>query len=230
MINDELGSLTAKALSPSNLVKYDVEPLQYADDIPIANQQEILRGKLPGYDQAVIYANQEQIPQLLNPLESPKMGGLNAGGVLRKELTPTPLAKMDEVGYNGRGSAEGTWSKGWYKSDGSINYPPNNGAVLGSEETITLQPGGKLGRYGKVRSNSNYVTDVGADSNKLALPPNTNPAQYYEYEIVKPISNTVKSIVAEWPIGSKMGGAPQYELPMSIEDLRLQGFIKLIIK
>jgi len=87
-----------------------------------------------------------------------------------------------------------------------------------------------LGRFGEVKPNSNYITDIGVSPNKVALPPDTNPAQYYEYEIIKPIPNTVKSTVAEWPIGSGTGGAPQYELPMPIEDLRLQGFIKLIIK
>jgi hypothetical protein len=120
--------------------------------------------------------------------------------------------------------------KGWYKADGSINYPPNNGAVPGTIETITLQPGGKLGRYGEVKVNSNYITDAGVASNKLALPPNTDPAHYYEYEIVKPIPDTVKSTITEWPIGSGTGGATQYELPMPIETLRLQGYIKLIIK
>ena len=74
--------------------------------VPIANQQEILRGKLPGYDKAVINAEKAGIPVQTNAIESPKMSVENAGDLLRKELMPTPLAKMDEVGYNVRGSAE----------------------------------------------------------------------------------------------------------------------------
>ncbi len=38
----------------------------------------------------------------------------------------------------------------WYKKDGSINYPPNNGAVKGPEKEITLEVGDTIGRYGDV--------------------------------------------------------------------------------
>lgn len=98
----------------------------------------------------------------------------------------------------------------------------------GSKETITLQPGGKLGRYGKVRSNSNYVTIAGTDSKKLALPPNTDPSEYYEYDILKPIPETVKSTAMEWPPSSGTGGGPQLELPMTIEELRHLGYIRKV--
>ena len=119
---------------------------------------------------------------------------------------------------------------GWYNPDGSINYPPNNGAVAGTEKTVTLQPGKKLGRFGEVRPESNYVTDAGVHPDKAALPPHTSPSEYRVYEIVKPIPNTIKSTVAEWPIGSGTGGATQYELPMPILDLLDEGYLKIKIK
>jgi len=155
-------------------------------------------------------------------------GGI-IGGVVGYQTAPRVFNALDNIGMGTKiaGSVvEDVGSKGWYNTDGSINYPPNNGAVPGTSETITLQPGGKLGRFGEVKSNSNYVTDAGVSPDKVALPPNTNPAQYYEYEIIKPIPNTIKSTVAEWPFASGTGGAPQYELPMPIEDLIRGGYIK----
>ena len=86
-------------------------------------------------------------------------------------------------------AAEGVIESGidtsWYKPDGSINYPPNNGAVSGTEVNMTLKPGGALGRYGNIGEKSNFVTQIGADASKLALPPNTNPAIYQEFEVIK---------------------------------------------
>ena len=41
-------------------------------------------------------------------------------------------------------------SRPWYKPDRTKNYPPNNGAVPGSEELINLPEGTIIVRYGKI--------------------------------------------------------------------------------
>ena len=111
----------------------------------------------------------------------------------------------------------------WYKPDGSINYPPNNGAVPGTEVNMTLKPGGTLGRYGNIGEKSNFVTQTGADASKLALPPNTNPAIYQEFEVIKEISGTIQAEIAPW--GGSAGGGLQYELPKPILQLIKEGYI-----
>ena len=114
---------------------------------------------------------------------------------------------------------------GWIKPDGSMNYPPNNGAVLGTEKTVTLQPGQSLGRYGTIGPNSNFTTAPGAAPNSLALPPNTSPSVYTEINVIKPLPGVTQSTIAEWPIGSGTGGGIQYQLPKPITILRTEGYI-----
>ena len=52
----------------------------------------------------------------------------------------------------------------WYKNDGSINYPPNNGAVRGTEKECYIK-----NRYGswsfwkKIGPDSKFVTQTGVD-------------------------------------------------------------------
>lgn len=68
--------------------------------------------------------------------------------------------------------------------------------------------------YGHIGEKSNNVTQTGADASKLALPPNTNPAIYQEFEVIKEILGTVQAEIAPW--GGSAGGGLQYELPMPI--------------
>lgn len=79
------------------------------------------------------------------------------GGGTASEVDPIP--ELNTV-------VEGGTNTSWYKPDGSINYPPNNGAV------------------------------PGADASKLALPPNTNPAIYQEFEVVKETPGTIQAEIA----------------------------------
>ena len=111
----------------------------------------------------------------------------------------------------------------WYNPDGSINYPPNNGAVPGTEVNITLKPGDTFGRYGEIGPESNFVTQPNADPNQLALPPNTDPSIYQEFIVIKEIVNVIQSEIASWA-GSE-GGGLQYELPMPILRLIEKGYI-----
>lgn len=48
----------------------------------------------------------------------------------------------------------------------------------------------------------------------MTLPPNTNPATYQEFEVIKETPGTVQAEIAPW--GGSVGGGLQYELPMPI--------------
>lgn len=117
----------------------------------------------------------------------------------------------------------GSQPNSWYNSDGSLNYPPNNGAVVGTDKNITLEVGKRLGRYGEIKNNSQYVTDANSSPNTLSLPPNTDPNLYTEFEVIKSIPKTTSSIVAPW--GTSPGGGTQYYLPNDINWLLRNGYI-----
>ena len=117
---------------------------------------------------------------------------------------------------------EGT-SNTWYKADGSMNYPPNNGAISGTEKVVELQPGQSLGRYGNIGPKSDFVTAPGASPDSLSLPPNTSPSVYTEIRVLKPIPGVTQSTVAPW--GGSSGMGIQYQLPKPLEILRMEGYI-----
>ena len=104
-----------------------------------------------------------------------------------------------------------------------MNYPPNNGAVPGAEEVVTLKPGKTIGRYGNIGDKSNFVTKPGASADKLSLPPTTSPDIYQEFVVVKPIPQTTRATIKAW--GGSSGGGIQYELPMPIKQLIKEGYI-----
>lgn len=122
--------------------------------------------------------------------------------------------------YNGTEFTE------WHYPDGTINPPPYNGAIHGTEQVIKFQPGQRFGRYGEIRPTSNFVTEVGADPGSLSFPPFTDPAIYQEFEVLVPIPNVTQSTVAPW------GGAPgyglQWQLPYPIEDLLNMRWIRTV--
>lgn len=128
------------------------------------------------------------------------------------------------AGYNAtKNPVEFPEYNSWYNEDGTLNYPPYNGAVPGTEENIILKPGQMIGRYGEVGKKSNFVTQVGVEADMLSLPPTTSPSLYREYIVVKEIPNTIKAEIAAW--GSSSGGGIQYELPSPILELIKEGYL-----
>ena len=111
----------------------------------------------------------------------------------------------------------------WYKRNGEINYPPNNGAVPGTEKVVTLNPGDRIGRYGNITPTSTFVTKPGASSSQLSLPPNTDPSVYQEFIVIKPIVDAEAAIIAPW--GNSCGGGIQYNLPNTLQWLIDNGYL-----
>jgi hypothetical protein len=165
------------------------------------------------------------------------VGNVTAAGTLAEAgTTAKTVAQEVETGANSASSDETaavaqaaktpeiTGKAQWYNADGSINYPPNGGRILGTEVNRTLETGEVLGRYGGVGPKSNYVTESGVDPSTLSLPPTTDPSKYQEFIVVKPIPGVIQSKVAAW--GGDPGGGLQYELPMTINELLRLGYIK----
>ncbi len=103
------------------------------------------------------------------------------------------------------------------------DFPPNNGAVIGTEKEITLQPG-TYGRYGEIGTKSNFITQAGASPSTLSLPPMNNGI-YIEIQVIKPIPNVIQSVVAPWAPWGGVGGGIQYVLPYPIKVLKVLGYI-----
>ena len=112
----------------------------------------------------------------------------------------------------------------WKRSDGSTWWPPHDGAVPGTKETVTLPAGMVFGRIGSDRGT--YVAPPGTPPEQLSLCPGTDTSVYSEYRIVKEIPGVEKAAVAAW--FDKPGGGTQYKLPDSIINLVINGFIQKI--
>ena len=114
----------------------------------------------------------------------------------------------------------------WTRPDGSTWWPPNNGAVPGSEKMVTLRKGSEFGRIGA--NSGSYVAPPNTSPERLALKPGTDVAVYNEYRVIKDIPQVQQAEVAAW--FDMPGGGVQYKLPASINELMEMGYIELIIK
>ncbi|QBH02161.1 DUF4237 domain-containing protein [Xanthomonas oryzae] len=126
----------------------------------------------------------------------------------------------------------------WVKSDGTIDWPTkeNSGFDDGFDappKIIDLRPGATFDRYGGRIDGSGEFFDTGkfvaakdVPFEQRSLPDSSLNAPYRQYEVVKPIPGVNSGNAAPW--FGKPGGGVQYQLPMSIDDLLVNGFIRLI--
>ena len=112
-----------------------------------------------------------------------------------------------------------------YSNSQKINWPPNDGAVEGTQKIVTLKAGSVYGRYGGIHPNSCYMTEYGTDPSKLSLSPNTDISIYDTLIVRRNIENVEQSEIAPW-FGSS-GGGTQYMLPISIKDLIERGYLEV---
>ncbi|WP_439444157.1 glycohydrolase toxin TNT-related protein [Listeria aquatica] len=161
------------------------------------------------------------------------------GGVLRTSAYVEDWKeKLDESGLTDvvlglglsvaaiRGSTTFNKLDKWKNSDGSIKWPPNNGAIPGTEKLISLQKGETFGRIGS--NYGKFVAPRGTNPDKLSLAPGTDTTVYKEYVVIKEIPKVESADVAPW--FDKPGGGKQMLLPYSINDLLQGGYIRELRK
>ncbi|WP_257154482.1 hemagglutinin repeat-containing protein [Pseudomonas sp. ICMP 8385] len=155
---------------------------------------------------------------------------LGAKGVRAPVVNPTPaqVATAEKLGVDPR----------WVKSDGSPDWPTkaNNGfdgGFDGPPRVAELQPGQTFDRYGGRFDEKGNFTDQGkfvapkdVPFDQRALPDSSLKSPYQQYEVIKPIPEVNSGNAAPW--FGKPGGGTQYQLPMSIDELLKEGFIKPI--
>ena len=79
----------------------------------------------------------------------------------------------------------------------ATNYPPNNGAVYGTEIVEEMQPGMTLDRFGNVGPSSCYMSPEGTPIPARSLMPGVDLDVYSKFTVVKPFPAT-KSLIAPW--------------------------------
>lgn len=105
-------------------------------------------------------------------------------------------------------------SVGWKLPDGSPWYPPNGGAIPGTEKTITLPAGAQVDRYGN--PNGTYLAPVGTPAPARALPyePTTEPTKFIT---TQPIPNVTEGFATPW--FNQPGTGRQWQLPTTPNNL-----------
>lgn len=156
---------------------------------------------------------------------------VTAGSKVRAAVvnpTPAQLATAEKLGVDPR----------WVKSDGSPDWPTkaNNGfdgGFDGPPKVAELQPGQTFDRYGGRFDEKGNFTDQGkfvapedVPFEQRSLPDSSLTSPYRKYEVIKPIPGVNAGDAAPW--FGKPGKGTQYQLPMSIDELLKEGFIKPI--
>ncbi|MEC2072515.1 T7SS effector LXG polymorphic toxin [Alkalihalophilus marmarensis] len=110
--------------------------------------------------------------------------------------------------------------KYYNQNTGEINWPPNDGFVLGTQKVETLNPGTKLDRYGN--PTGSFLAPESDSFPSRSLAPHSEKAPYYVYEVIDDLEVTSGKIA---PWFDQPGGGTQiikYKpngRPYSIEEL-----------
>jgi hypothetical protein len=115
----------------------------------------------------------------------------------------------------------GTWD--WQKQ------APNNGAVPGTQQTVTIKEGATLDRYGQ--RGGEYMSPAGTSYEARALPPGKQADPYEQYKVLKPFTVAQEKIA---PAFGQDGGGVQMRAVIpevqngnaTINDLIKHGYLK----
>ena len=128
---------------------------------------------------------------------------------LKRFLAPYSQKRIDNRGQTT--IFMGVERKAWSVPDcfRLFSWPPNMGR-LGPVETVELQPGFVMDRFGL--PNGRFLSPQGVPFTNRALPANYESSKpYFIYEVIKPIPNVTRSKVLSW-FGQR-GLGDQLELP-----------------
>ena len=114
--------------------------------------------------------------------------------------------------------------KYYNQETGEINWPPNDGAVDGTQETIVLKKGTQIDRYGS--EDGYYTTPINTPYEERSCAPGSKDKPYCQYVVTKPIEGVEQSVTAAW--FDEPGGGLQYLMPESVGDLVQEGYLERI--
>jgi hypothetical protein len=163
--------------------------------------------------------------------------GVRAARVDLEEL-PAWAAKEGEIPSAGPGSGmydgmteadryggltkQEFYDKYWNPETQSWKYPPEDG-FAGPPTSNTLGVGDKIDRLGG--ESGRYASPAGDSYGHRALPPSNIGRDYHEYEIVKPLPDSVtQGEIAPW--FEQAGGGTQYYFDKPIEWYLKNGYLK----
>ena len=107
--------------------------------------------------------------------------------------------------------------------NGKKIYPKNDG-FQGTPQTLELQPGQVVDRYGGTGLKSDFLAPEGTSIGERSLHPNTNFGIYERYVVEKPISVQAGQTA---PFYGQPGMGIQYQTPQPIQTLTNEGFLRL---
>jgi hypothetical protein len=107
------------------------------------------------------------------------------------------------------------------------SWPGNNGAVAGTANSATLEPGQVLDRIGN--PSGTFLSPVGTDITGRALAPGSFADMYSQYVVLKPFIVEQSGIA---PAFGEMGGGVQFKIPgdatgerVTVQDLINNGYL-----
>lgn len=103
-------------------------------------------------------------------------------------------------------------------------YPPNNGAIEGTEKMITLKKNVLIDRYGE--NSGSYTSPIGTPLEQRSLAPWSDKDIYKTFKVIKPIRGVEKSVIA--PYFNQKGMGIQFRLPAQVSELITSGHLKQI--
>ncbi len=112
----------------------------------------------------------------------------------------------------------------WVDNKGNVIWPPNDGAVTGTEKNIFLGEGYRFDRFGS--NYGRFVSPVGTPYSMMSLAPGTEIQPYRVFEVVKPI-RAQGAITSGW--FGEPGGGSQFKLESSVDNLlQLKRIIEVV--
>lgn len=160
---------------------------------------------------AIVQRMGDNVVQRGGPNDKKPSGGSSTSGPTGASggASQTGSANLDAFQREMEAARNANWQK-----NGSIWWPPNNGAVANTEHDTQLPAGTVVGRIGGTKGR--YVAPPNTPREKLSLAPSSDSAPYTEYRLLKTVK-VKEAIVAPW--FDKPGGGTQYLLPDSIENM-----------
>ena len=105
---------------------------------------------------------------------------------------------------------------------GEVIWPPNNGAVEGTNKLIVLEAGTQIDSYGS--EDGFFASPINTPYNQRSCAPGSDRKPYHQYIVLKPIENVEQGVTAPW--FDEPGGGIQYMMTKSIKELLNESYLK----